>query len=58
MIQFTLNKSATDPAAIELRTSGVDSNTAAKPPLVIRRDQLAQTLLCLLQASELETAHA
>jgi len=53
VIQFTLNHSA-DPEMVELRTSGVDSDTAAKPPLIIRRDQLQIALLCLLRASTLE----
>jgi hypothetical protein len=52
MIQFAVNVSATDPNMIELRTSGVDGDTAAKPPLIIRRDQLQMTLLCLLRAAQ------
>ncbi|WP_009982332.1 hypothetical protein [Burkholderia pseudomallei] len=51
MIAFTLNYSA-DPEMIELRTGSVDTNLAAKPPLIIRRDQLQMTLLCLLRAAQ------
>lgn len=54
MIQFILSPAA-DPNMLELRTSGVDSHTAAKPPLIISRDQLAPTLLCLLRASAITT---
>ncbi|CAG9247073.1 conserved hypothetical protein [Burkholderia cepacia] len=51
MIQFTLAYAA-DPEMIELRTGSLDTNLAAKPPLIIRRDQLQMTLLCLLRATQ------
>jgi hypothetical protein len=50
LIQFVLCPSS-DPDKLELRTSGVDSNTSLKPPLIISRDQLAPTLLCLMRSA-------
>jgi hypothetical protein len=54
VIQFTLSYAA-DPEKIELRTGSVDTNLAEKPPLIIRRDQLQMTLLCLLHATQAGT---
>ncbi|MFL9859476.1 hypothetical protein PQR72_27715 [Paraburkholderia madseniana] len=56
MIHFALNLSPSDPDLIELRTGSADTNLAEKPPLVLRRDQLQITLLCLLRASTTEAA--
>ncbi|CAG2136149.1 hypothetical protein [Cupriavidus numazuensis] len=50
MIQFVLAQGA-EPNTVELRTSSVGSDTAAKPPLVVHHDHLQSTLLCLLRAS-------
>ncbi|WP_439671398.1 hypothetical protein AEMCBJ_04280 [Cupriavidus necator] len=50
MIQFILSQSSA-PDMVELRSSSVGSDTAAKLPLVVHRDYLQSTLLCLLRAS-------
>lgn len=50
MIQFVLAQGA-DTSTVELRSSAVGGDTAAKPPMVIHVDHLQSTLLCLLRAS-------
>jgi hypothetical protein len=56
MIQFTLSYAGASDM-LELRTSAAGSNTAAKPPLIVRPDDLTSTLLILLRASQMEAAH-
>jgi hypothetical protein len=53
MIQFILNYAGA-PDMLELRTSAAGSDTAAKPPIVVHRDQLQSTLLILLRAAQME----
>lgn len=55
MLHFSLNIFPADPDLVELRTGSPDSNLAAKPPLILRRDQLQMTLLCLLRAFEMDS---
>jgi hypothetical protein len=50
MIQIVLSQGV-HPNTVEVRSSAVRSDTAAKPPIIVHNDQLAATLLCLLRAS-------
>jgi hypothetical protein len=53
MIQFTLSQTDT-PDTFELRCSSVGSDTASKPPQIVREEHLTCTLLALLRAAHME----
>lgn len=52
-IQFVL-AATIDPDVLALRAGAVGGNTAAKPPLLVRRNELEATLMILLRAAQLE----